>query len=225
MAFRPDSYNIEDWIRLEADGILQKICNIFDDDGYLVEQYKTRVFIKPVGIVVEDGTGRLSTSAPSLYRSFSYDEDDNQIASLPSIKEWTQDCEDAAQGFVPGSPPTGGVPSGLKIAATVYAYNSVLLSPMQTNITIITHTVPTGEKAYLRHVPVSGQNKAKYTVYINESIVQVKRTYYTEYNEDFRFDTSNGGILLVADDVVTVKVDNNSNSSANFNASIGIVRA
>lgn len=100
MAFDPQLFFVEDWLDLERDNYLQKICNVVVD-GVLIGQYKTRLTIVPSGTVIPHGgsRGKLMANSPALYRSYTYDEECNQIASLPSIREWTQACEDAAQGI------------------------------------------------------------------------------------------------------------------------------
>lgn len=103
MAFNPNQFNVEQWLELENENLLQKVCSVYDEDGVLSEQYKTRVTIFPVGTVYRGETSRF---APALYRSFSYDSRGNPVGSVPEMREWTQECEDQSGGDA--GLPTGG---------------------------------------------------------------------------------------------------------------------
>jgi hypothetical protein len=89
--------------------------------------------------------------------------------------------------------------------------------------TIVSYTVPANHIFRLRHVSVSGSNKASYRVLWGmASIIAKKRTYYTSFNEDFFFEADDTlGTTFVAGDTVYVDVTH-SNSTANgdFNATI-----
>ncbi len=111
MSFDQRKYSVEEWLTLEEDGLLQKVCNFYDDDNNLIAQYKTRVGQQPSGSLSIDGKFEI-IDAPALFRSFSYDGNGNAVASVPQIGEWTQECEDEAVGSVPDSlPPAGETPS------------------------------------------------------------------------------------------------------------------
>lgn len=225
MAFKQEEYNIEDWLTLEDKNHLRKVCNIFDEEGFLVEQYKTRVFIVPVGNPIPWlRSGQLSKSAPSLYRSFNYDDEGNVVGSVPEVREWTQACEDAATGGIVDDPenPTG-VPAGLKVANSVYIPGEALAVVEDTTATIVSKVLLPDEAIYLRHAMVSGENQAKFQVLVNGTAIGTKRTWFGNFNEDFWFSTANGGILYQNEETIEIKVLNCGDDEADFDGSLGYV--
>jgi hypothetical protein len=80
--------------------------------------------------------------------------------------------------------------------------------------TIINYTVPAGKKMVLGSISASGENRAVYTVEVNNSTQAKKRSYFTEYN--VFFDAFK--IELIAGDNLKVIVENRTNSVADFNA-------
>jgi hypothetical protein len=226
MAFNPDKYFIEDWLQIEETNLLQKICNIIDTEGRLVGQYKTRLVIVPVGVAIPHGASKGRPSiiqAPSLFRSFTYDDDGNQVASLPSMREWTQACEDAAQGANPDPVDPIGVPFGMNIAYSecVKVSDSI---PYNIETSVGIYTVPVGEQNYLRYTHVSSCNRGIYKLYIDGVLAMTKYTSWTQYNETFDFSTANGGKLLVAGQDLELKVINISMSLEEFEGVFVIVR-
>jgi len=223
MAFDPRQHDIEEWLRLEDSNLLQKVCNILDVDGYLVGQYKTRVYIVPVGNQIPNNTYQLSVTAPSLFRSFNYDDEGNAIASLPEIREWTQACEDLAQGADPGDNPIVGVPAGLKVANATYDYGLASSVPAGASVVVVSKQLLPGEAIYLRHVPISGDNRARFRVDVNGSPKQGKRLWWMAFNDDFWFNTANGGILYKDEELIRIVVTNLGVDVADFESSIGYV--
>ena len=210
---------------METDGLLQKECNLFDEDGYIIEQYKTRVFTMPEGWTIPYSGGKQSVSAPALWRSFTYDDEGNRVASLPRMREWSDACEDAAQGSLPDDGDIiPGIPAGLKIASSTYIHNEVTNIPNNgVDQIVVSYTVPIGEKAYLRHVPVDGDNRAKWKVLKDGVELQKKSTWWTRFSNDLWFNTANGGIICLEGEIIEVKVNNIGDGPSSFNASIGIV--
>jgi len=224
MAFNSNKYSIEEWLTLEDSNLLQKICNVYDNDGFVIEQYKTRIVIVPVGSAIPESGHQISTAAPSLYRSYNYDDEGNQIASLPEIKEWTQYCENVAQGANPNNPVDGiGLPSGLKVANCTYEYSEASSVPAAATVTVLTKTLLPDEAIYLRHLPFSGENRGKFQVLVNGSPLQTKRTWWTKWDGDFWFNTANGGILYNNEETIEIRVTNLGIGVADFESSIGFV--
>ena len=220
MSFNPRDYDIENWLRQETEGLLQKECNIFDEDGLLVEQFKTRVNIVPVGFGIPNSPF-VSGAAPSLHRQITYDDAGNPVASLPEIREWTVQCEELANGTFPDDgilPP----PINRGTFSSKYEYAESLSVPSNTTVSVYTKQLQPDEVIYLRHVIVSGENIAKYQVCVNGQPIGTKRTWYTKFNEDFFFKTSNGGILYKDEELIEVKVTNRGDSVADFETSVGI---
>ena len=204
--------------------MLQKVCNILDQDGLLAAQYKTRVTIVPVGSPIPGRGHQLSTSAPALYRSFNYDDEGNLVASLPEIREWTQYCEDIAQGAQPDDPLLpGGVPAGLKVAKSTYEYDEILSVASGATETIFQKVLAPEEALYLRHVIAGGANIGRYQVVIDNVPIQTKRTWWTKFDTDFWFNTANGGILFEDGETIEIKVTNCGDGFADFESSVGYV--
>lgn len=221
MTFKRADHDIEEWLSLEDSNLLQKICNLTDEDGNVVEQYKTRVFIVPVGSYIPTLPNAISKSAPALYRSFNYDDEGNRVASLPDIREWTSYCESIVQGADPAEIPSTGIPSGLKVARSFYDYDESLSVPAAATVALVSKTLLPDEAIYLRHSHFSGENIGKFQVLVNGSPLQTKRTWWTKFDGDFWFNTANGGILYDNEEVIEIKVTNLGVGVADFEASIG----
>jgi hypothetical protein len=226
LAFNPVLFFIEDWLELERNNFLQKVCSIFNEDGLLVGQYKTRLTVFPSGTVIKQGagSGKLMANSPSLYRSFSYDGNGNQIASLPAIREWKQACEDAANGGIIDPEDPVGVPSGLVVASTEYDRGSVSSVPIEATVTIFTKTLAVDEEIYFRHAIFSGCWPASFQVFVDGQQVGVtKYLTWLKYDNEIWFDSANGGILYDNEEVIEIKVKNYGEDLGDFEASIGYV--
>lgn len=92
--------------------------------------------------------------------------------------------------------------------------------------TIITYTVPVGKTAKLQRVAVNGENIADYTVIVNGTLTDRKRTYFSgPLNETFEFTGyPDGGVSLIAADTVIVKVIHNRPMSADFGARVQVLQ-
>lgn len=223
MPFLAREYDIEDWLEAEDNNLLQKVCNIFDDDGFLVARYKTRVNIVPVGNYAPNRGHQVSTVAPSLFRAFSYDDEGGLIASIPEMREWTQDCEDAAQGALPGDPGNTGVPAGLKVAKSLYDKGSAAVAQAATEV-IVSKTLALDESIYLRHAQFDGPNRALYRVKVDGvDIGGTKRTWWGRFSDDSWFSTADGGILYEDEEVITIEATNKGKTLETFNCAIGYV--
>ena len=218
MAFNPRDYGIEVWLRLEAEGILQKQCRNFDEDGLLVEEYRTRVQVKPVGNALF--TGKISVSAPSLYRSFTYDDAENAVASLPQMREWSQACEDAAQGAYTDA---GNSVISISKSSTKYSYAEVSSIPIGSTVSVYTRQLLPDEHIFLRHVIAGGDCIAKFQVLADGQPVATKRTWWTKWDTDFWFNTSNGGIIYQNEELLEVRVTNIGENLGDFEVSVGVV--
>ena len=81
---------------------------------------------------------------------------------------------------------------------------------------VVLYTVPVGKKLKLKRVDFSGCNKATFAVKLN-NITQAKaKTYYTDFNGVLVFID----LLLIAGDIVKLVVENNSNSTSDFNGNL-----
>lgn len=100
MAFNPDDFDVELWLKLEDGNILQKLCNTYDVDGVITGQYKTRISVVPNGKYFR---GVKSINAPCLFRAFTTDSEGAVTTTPAEIREWEQACEDNKIGIIPGS--------------------------------------------------------------------------------------------------------------------------
>ena len=222
MAFDRRNYNVEEFLTAENDNLLQKVCDIFDESGRLVEQRKTRIHIYPVGQPSTDG--QKSISAPCLRRFFIYTDAGTYTTTVPEIVEWTLDCELRSRGesaLDPVDPSLLG--PNVVIVPTQYEYDEQLVVPYNVETTIVSVTVPVDKKMYLRKVEGSGDNKGTYHVYIDGVRKRTKRSWWTGFNVDFDFSSADGGLFVGEGSTVTLKVINDSNSAETFDGSIGYV--
>jgi hypothetical protein len=82
--------------------------------------------------------------------------------------------------------------------------------------TIINYTVAVGKTLTLVLSDVSGDNRGKYRVELNGSVIAKRRTYYTDYDNIFKF----ANIKLVEGDNIKIIVENQSNLTGDFNANL-----
>lgn len=221
MAFNKRDYNVEEWLRLDNDSVLEKVCSIYDGSGRVVEEIRTRVTIVPLGNPLADGSP--SKSAPSLRRQYIYDTNGGVTSTVPIIVEWTQICEDISTGLTPPVLPPVSIPVGLAVVKTTYIQDEALAVPYDTETPVITFVVPATDKVYLRHVLGSGDNRGTYVVYVDGVAQQKKRTWWGDFNADFRFDSADGGIFVNGGQTISLKVVNDSRDAATFDGSIGYV--
>jgi hypothetical protein len=95
-------------------------------------------------------------------------------------------------------------------------YNDVNSVLPNTDTLVVSYTVPVGKKFDLNSATCSGENTAKFTVKINGAIIQVKRSWWTEFNVDFDFREQ----ILSAGDVVEIFVTNNGKASVTFDSTV-----
>lgn len=109
------------------------------------------------------------------------------------------------------------------VGETIDVYDEITNKVFAAYHTVVSYTVPAGKVFHLRHVAVSGNNKASFRVlWGSGNILAKKRTWWTRFNEDFFFESDSSlGNKFVAGDVVYVDVSH-SNTLANgdFNATI-----
>lgn len=100
-------------------------------------------------------------------------------------------------------------------------YNEVTSVANSVLTNILTYTVPPATTGKLNTVDVSGTNIAEYQIWVNEGIVDKKRTYWSgPMNEIFNF---NGSISLVSGDVVRVRVIHIRPFVGDFNARLTVI--
>ena len=115
----------------------------------------------------------------------------------------------ANPAIIPGEHPT-------------YVYHAVTSCVAGTTYSIATYTVLPGRTSTLQRVLVSGENIARYDVYLNAGSIATQRTCFGgDLDGLFEFMGWNGGgVPLNPGDTITVKVLHNRPFTANFEATI-----
>lgn len=105
------------------------------------------------------------------------------------------------------------------------AYNEVLSVPSFTNVNVVSYTVPVGKTATLQRAFVSGENIARYDVFVNSVTIGTKRTYFGgPLNNDFEFSgPGGGGVALATGDVVTIKAIHHRPVPGSFEGTIEVI--
>lgn len=100
------------------------------------------------------------------------------------------------------------------VSRNVYNEISNITSEIETLVT--TYTVPIGKKFDLSRAVCSGDNIARFTIKVNGSILQGKRTWWSDFNTEFNVDED----ILNAGEKVEIFVTNRGIKSADFEATI-----
>lgn len=209
-------------MRLEVENVLQKVCSLYDIEGRLVEQWKTRVSIVPVGKYYYTVK---ALDSPSLYRAFWYNESGAMIARIPYMDEWTQACEDAATGGILNPSDPSVIPHGAIIVPVVAQFGEVNAVPANATQSVFSYTVALGEKSYIRNVRCSGDNRAVYFIRKNLTVIREVRAWWTSFDAETLFGSADGGLLLEEGDTFDILVWNKGEAPARFTASTSFVNA
>lgn len=104
-------------------------------------------------------------------------------------------------------------------------YNEVLAVASGVETQIVSYTVPFAKTAVLERISASGENVGNYKAYLNGSPIDLQRTYYGgDFNALFEFMTgTSDGFVLVAGDVISVKILHTRPFVGNFNARIQVL--
>lgn len=100
-------------------------------------------------------------------------------------------------------------------------YNEISAAVPASTSTVLTYTVPVGKTLEITSGTISGDNISKYTVEVNSSVVNTKRSTWTKFNVDF--DIIN--YELSAGDTLTIKAENKGDSNSDYEATlIGVLK-
>lgn len=116
-------------------------------------------------------------------------------------------------------PSTGG---GGNIVRNVFGTASAVVGGATTMI--VSYTVPVGKVALLQRAEASGENIGKYTLSINGSPIDVKRTYFSgSYNVQFEFTTGQeNGLSMQAGDQIEIEILHNRPFLGDFDGRIQV---
>ncbi len=104
------------------------------------------------------------------------------------------------------------------------SYNEVSAVASSVLTVIHTYTAPIGVASFLQKIEVSGTNIAEYTVEINSTIQDKKRTYFgNSLNAEFKFIEAGSGLPLVVGDTVDIKVIHVRPTVGDFNGRIQVI--
>jgi len=141
------------------------------------------------------------------------------IGPSPSNNELNVNSDGSINVNVVSTPPVGNA-----VVSTYGEANSVVSG---STVTVVSYTVPGGlTSAILERISVSGENIAKFTVFINATHIDTRRTFYgSSLSEYFEFTTgTSNGLEMNPGDTVTVKVLHNKPYVADFEGRIQVLQ-
>lgn len=104
-------------------------------------------------------------------------------------------------------------------------FNEIIAVPSGSETQIVSYTVPAATTAILQRISTSGDNVARYNVYLNGTPFDTQRTMFGgDFNALFEFIMgTNEGFILNTGDVISVKVLHSRPSVGDFNARVQIL--
>lgn len=100
------------------------------------------------------------------------------------------------------------------ITDNIYSEVNSVAPNIETLVT--SYTVPAAKKFDLNYATCSGENVAKYVAKVNGTVIQVKRSWWTNFNVEFDFKE----LILSEGDKIEIFVTNVSNTSVTFDGTI-----
>jgi hypothetical protein len=102
-------------------------------------------------------------------------------------------------------------------------YNEISGIVAGVTTSIVNYTVPTGKTAVLERVFVTGDNVARYEIFVNATKIDSTLTFFgSALNSSFDFSSGYSGLGLATNDIVTVTVVHNRTSVGSFSGRIQI---
>lgn len=95
-------------------------------------------------------------------------------------------------------------------------YNEVSSVPTATLSDVVSYTVPVGKTFKLKEISFSGDSIAEYTIEVDSTIEDKKRSWWTNWDGVFLFYNK----LFIAGTVIKLRVDHCSSTSGEFNGRI-----
>lgn len=95
-------------------------------------------------------------------------------------------------------------------------YNQINSTPVNIETLVTSYVVASGKKFDLSSASCSGDNKARFIVKVNDSIIQAKRTWWADFNVDFNMME----LILNETDKVEIFVENRGVTTETFEATI-----
>lgn len=113
------------------------------------------------------------------------------------------------------------------IQTVILQFNEITSVPTGISTLVTLYTVPPGlTSCYLQRIEMSGDSLSIFSIFKNTTQIGTKRLWWSDFNAQFDLlSLNNTGYLLSFGDVVSVKVNNNSNTSTlgTFESTIQVV--
>jgi|SRR6267143_2100879 len=118
--------------------------------------------------------------------------------------------------------PVAIVDSSMLPLSSVNVFATASAVPSGSEVLIATYTVPPAKTFHLVRVDISGDNVAKYNLYVNALVIAKRRTWFGgNISETIEFlDGHKVGLKLIAGDVIEIKVFNYRPDPADFDGRI-----
>ena len=110
-------------------------------------------------------------------------------------------------------------------STVVNTYNEVINLAAGSTTFIVSYTVPIGTEAVFQRAAFSGENVARYDLFINSAIQDTARTMFGgDLTGEFNFETGNdNGLVLAAGSLIQVQVYNSRPTVASFEGRIQVL--
>lgn len=100
-------------------------------------------------------------------------------------------------------------------------FNEQLAVASGSTVNLVTYTVPAGKTANLQRIFTSGENIAKYEIFLNGIKIDCGRTYFgSALNLSLQYESNDSVFSLVSADILVVTVLHNRPSTADFQGRI-----
>lgn len=170
----------------------------------------------PLYVRLSDGSINIGTVNAELEVQLSHKDNDPDAGDVHDSVRIGDGVEELAIN------PDGSINVNITFSASdglTIAHNEISAVPSGAETTIISLVVPVGGYR-ISKIDVSGENVALFRVKVDGSTVDNKRSWWTEFNQSFRFESFVNGLKLVAGQVLTVTTLHNRPFACNFEATV-----
>lgn len=107
------------------------------------------------------------------------------------------------------------------VGTNVNTYGAVTGVGASTPTSVVTYTPPAGKTAFVKHISLSGDNVATYTLKFNGADIDKKHTHFGNLTDAFFFEADeNQGLIVTELDILKVEVVHERPEIGAFNARI-----
>lgn len=177
----------------------------------------------PLPVQLSNGSIDIGTVNAQLEMFITHKDNDPHAGDVHSSLR-IGDGEDEVEVNPDGSLNVVVVNGGAASTETKFVFDEVSSVPVNSETQIVTYTVPLAKTAVLDRITGSGENIAKYCVYLNGVRINTKRTYYAGgFNVEFNYMSQGLGVKLQAGDVLELRVLQETPELGDFDGLIQIV--